>query len=57
MRINGIHIELCPIFGLLFGILYYDPNLDVDQPNVNAEDFYQQITFCLLFIGIKITWW
>jgi len=57
MQLNGLHIQRCPIYGALFGILYYDPNLEPDKEKVDPEDFYQEVTLCLIFIGIKITWW
>ena len=57
MQLNGLHIQRCPVYGALFGILYYDPNLEPDKEKVDPEDFYQEITLCFVFIGIKITWW
>lgn len=51
-----VNIQLVPIYGFSFGILYYNPNLEPDPENVDAEEYYEQLTFMFLFFGIHITW-
>ncbi len=57
-NINNINfnIQFIPIYGISAGLLYYNPNLEPDEEDVEPELFYEQITVMLLFFGIHITW-
>ena len=48
---NGLHIEQVFISGVMLGILF-DEDYD-EESNVR----YKRLTFCLMVIGIKFTWW
>ena len=50
-----VSIQLIPIYGLSLGILYYDPNLEPDNGQVEEEEFYQQITVMFILFGVHIT--
>jgi len=52
-----IHIQFIPIYGLSLGVLYYNPNLQPDEEDVDEEDFYHQLTIMFLAFGIHITAW
>ncbi len=49
-------LQLIPIYGLGFGVLYYNPNLEPDLEDVAEEDFYEQITLMLFIFGFHFTW-
>jgi len=49
-------IQFIPVYGLAAGLLYYNPNLEPDQDNVDEEEFYQQLIFMFFIFGIHITW-
>ena len=53
----GLDVQLIQIYGLACGVLYYNPNLEPDKPDVNEEDMYHQVTIMFLIFGIHITWW
>ena len=53
----GIDLQIIPIYGLSFGVLYYNPNLEPDSEQVDEEDFYHQLTIMFLVFGFHITWW
>ena len=53
----GLDVQLIPIYGCAAGVLYYNPNLEPDQPNVDDNDMYHQLTIMFLIFGIHITWW
>lgn len=53
----GIDLQIIPIYGLSFGVLYYNPNLEPDNSEVDEEDFYHQLTIMFLVFGFHITWW
>ena len=53
----GIDLQIIPIYGLSFGVLYYNPNLEPDSEQVEEEDFYHQLTIMFLIFGFHITWW
>jgi hypothetical protein len=53
----GIDFQIIPIYGLSFGVLYYNPNLEPDSEQVDEEDFYHQLTIMFLIFGFHITWW
>jgi hypothetical protein len=53
----GIDFQIIPIYGLSFGVLYYNPNLEPDSEQVEEEDFYHQLTIMFLIFGFHITWW
>lgn len=57
-NINNTHFnfQFIPIYGLGLAILYYNPNLEPDNENVKRDDFYEQVTLILFFIGLHITW-
>lgn len=62
MMFNGYAIQFVWIKGLLLGILYYDPYMEVTNGNLPIEDydhdeFYQTFDFCFIFFAIKITIW
>lgn len=52
-----IHIQFIPLYGINAGFLYYNPNLQPDEEDVDEEDFYHQITIMFLVFGIHITAW
>ena len=52
-----IHIQIIPLYGLSFGFLYYNPNLEPDKLNVDTEDFYEQLTVLIIFFGLHITYY
>ena len=56
-KIMGVDVQFIPIYGFAAGVLYYNPNLEPDQPDVNPDDFYHQLTIMFLIVGIHITWW
>ena len=52
---NGYAIQFVWIKGLLLGILYYDPYMEVTNGNLPIEDydhdeFYQTFDFCNIMI-------
>jgi hypothetical protein len=49
-------IQLIPIYGFAFGVLYYNPNLEPDLEDVEQEDYYEQITVMLFIFGFHFTW-
>lgn len=53
----GIDFQIIPIYGLSFGVLYYNPNLEPDSEPVDEEDFFHQLTIMFLIFGFHITWW
>ena len=53
----GVDVQFIPIYGCAAGVLYYNPNLEPDQPNVDDNDMYHQLTIMFLIFGIHITWW
>lgn len=53
----GLDVQLIPIYGFALGVLYYNPNLEPDLPDVKPEDFYHQLTITFFIFGIHITWW
>ena len=50
-----IIIEFCPIFGIAFGVNYFNPRMVDDE--VLEEEYYEDITFLLSVIALKIRWW
>lgn len=53
----GVDVQIIPIYGLSAGVLYYNPNLEPDQDDVDQDDFYHQITIMFLLFGLHITVW
>ena len=53
----GVDIQIIPIYGLSAGVLYYNPNLEPDQDDVDQDEFYHQITIMCLLFGLHITIW
>ena len=53
----GIDLQVIPIYGLSFGVLYYNPNLEPDNYEVEEDDMYHQITIMIFVFGFHITWW
>lgn len=52
-----IDIELCPIYGLAIGVNYYNPELEPNVDEVDDWEFYNDITFLFVLVGLKIRWW
>ena len=52
-----VNIQFIPIYGFRLGALYYNPNLQPDEEDVDEDEFYHQITLMFLFFGIHITTW
>tara|TARA_R100001015_G_C4622586_1_gene180081 strand:+ start:382 stop:561 length:180 start_codon:yes stop_codon:yes gene_type:complete len=53
-------INFTPIFlyGVAFGIVYYNPNLEPDRLyKVKQKDYYEQISIMFLIFGLHITIW
>lgn len=61
MIVNGFHIQWTRLYGVLLGLVYYDPNIEYDLGNIEQKvdplEYYQEVTFCFLFFGVKVTWW
>lgn len=53
----GFDFQFIPLYGISLGALYYNPNLEPDEPNVSEEDMYHQLTIMFVLFGIHITWW
>jgi len=53
----SINIQIIPLYGLAAGVLYYNPNLEPEQEEVDTDNFYQQVTIMALVFGLHITVW
>ncbi len=49
--INGIHIEIVWIAGIVLGVLYSKDYCPYDEVDKN------ELLFCIYIFGIKISWW
>lgn len=53
-----VNIQAVPLYGVVCGINYWNPNLDPDlNEEVNEEDYYEDVTLLFFLFAIKITWW
>lgn len=54
---TGVNMQIIPLYGLSAGVLYYNPNLEPNQEDVDPEDMYHQITIMFFALAIHITYW
>lgn len=52
-----INIQVIPLYGIFLGLIYYNPNLEPDQEEVDQDDFYHQITLAFLILGLHFNIW
>tara|TARA_R100000322_G_scaffold162125_2_gene124563 strand:+ start:553 stop:732 length:180 start_codon:yes stop_codon:yes gene_type:complete len=55
---RNINFTFIPIYGIAFGITYYNPNLEPEQLiKVDPEEYYEQVSIMFLCFGLHITVW
>ncbi len=54
---NIINTQIIPLYGVFFGVVYYNPNLEPDFDPVDEDDFFHQITFAFFIVGLHFTIW
>ena len=52
-----VNIQAIPLYGLFFGIVYYNPNLEPDTEKVSESEMYHNVTFAFFIVGIHFVIW
>jgi hypothetical protein len=59
MNINigntDLHFQVAPLYGVGLGYIYYDPELD--QEEVEEEEYFQRHQFLFLIFALIVTVW
>jgi hypothetical protein len=53
------NLQFVPVYGISFGVIYYNPNIDQRYNNledVDSDEYFERITLMFGIFAIHITW-